>query len=310
MKKIIILCFLFLCSNSLFPQKGQAVKAALKYATKKASKETIINTSKKKYTIFFVNSLTLPKKKLSPEASNLFLSKIFSKKKAARIFKKLGNQKINEIYNFLPNNSDEKLKKIFLHDVSTDDAFANYILKNPSILNCCYSKLITTGPIYRRNLSLLKKIKDGKSPVLLKTINNEYENKYLNGVLFKLRKRTLDSGLEVKVIVPQFKKHSIFEVKIPNHHIMKRDLNQMTLAFMKFRKNLIANPELQKKFTKEQLQEILHRKLSLSENTYNVPGYIWHHTEDRSLQLVKKDLHDLVKHSGGRTIFGGGSTMR
>ena len=57
-------------------------------------------------------------------------------------------------------------------------------------------------------------------------------------------------------------------------------------------------------------RKILHRKLSLSENTYNVPGYIWHHTEDRSLQLVKKDLHDLVKHSGGRTIFGGGSTMR
>ena len=310
MKIIIILCFLFLHTNSLFSQKGRAVNTALKYAIKEASKKAIINTSKKKYTIFFVNSLTLPKKNLSPEASNLFLSRLFSKKKAVRIFKKLGNHKINRIYNFLPNNSDEKLKKLFLHDMSTDDAFANYIFKNPSILNCCYSKLITTGPIYRRNLSLLKKIKEGKSPVRLQTINDKYENKYLNGVLFKLRKRTLDSGLEVEVIVPQFKKHSIFEVKIPNHQIMKRDINQMTLAFMKLRKNLIANPELQKKFTKEQLQEILHRKLSLSENTYNVPGYIWHHTEDRSLQLVKKDLHDLVKHSGGRTIFGGGSTMR
>jgi hypothetical protein len=310
MRKVIVLCLVFSCTNYLFSQKAKALNAAIKYAVKKGAKQLVINNSKKKHTIFFVNSLKTKKNYLSPEASKAFLTRLYSEKKATRIFKKLGNQKINKLYNFLPKDGDKKFKKMFVHDMSTDVAFADYVFKNPSILKCCYSKLITTGPVYRRNLNLLKKIKSRKSPIRLKTINDGYENRYLNDVLFKLRKRTLDSGLEVKVVVPQFKKHSIFEVKIPNHHIMKRDRNQMTLAFMKLRKNLIANPELQKKFTKEQLQEILHRKLSLSKNTYNVPGYIWHHTEDRSLQLVKRDIHDIVKHSGGRTIFGGGSTMR
>lgn len=310
MKNTLIFYSFLLLANISFSQKTKIVKAVTKVAIKNASKAGVKNAAKSSTTIFFVSTLKSSKKYLSPEDSKRFLERTFSKQKAERIFNKLGNKKINEIYNLIPADANPQLKKNFIHDMSSDDAFLKLISEKPNLLNCCYNKLISTGPSIRRNPEFLMDIMNGKKPLVLKTLNSENKGKTINGVYFRAKKILLDGGLEVEVVVPDFKKFAIFSLKIPENLILKSDRKQMTYAFMKFRKNLLTNPELQKKFTKEQLEEIMTRKLSLSSNTHSIPGYVWHHTEDKGFQLVERNIHDITSHTGGRALYGGGSTLR
>lgn len=309
MRKTIVTYFLVFLTSVSFCQKSKIVNAITKTAIRNASKTAIKTEVKKDIIVFFVaKSKNSYKKYLTPDESLKFLERTFSKTKAERIFTKLGNKKINEIYNLIPEKMDSDLRKVFVHDMYSDDIFFKIISEKPNLLNCCYNKLLNTGPYYRRNPQLLMDIFKGKRPLNLNTINSQYANKYLNGVNFRNKKIILESGLEINGVFANFKKFSVFEIGIPNKSILSKDRNQMALAFMKFRENLKINPDLQKKFTKEQLEEIFLRKKILDNS--NIPGYTWHHTETKSLQLVEKEIHDLVKHTGGRALHGAGSTLR
>lgn len=53
----------------------------------------------------------------------------------------------------------------------------------------------------------------------------------------------------------------------------------------------------------KQLKDISN---SNSNNQGRIFGYIWHHTKENALQLVRKDVHEFNPHTGGNSICGGG----
>ena len=69
-------------------------------------------------------------------------------------------------------------------------------------------------------------------------------------------------------------------------------------------KNAISkDPEVAKKFTNEQLEQI--------RNGDTPDGYVWHHNEELGkMQLVKSDILAQTGHTGGRSLWGGGSEFR
>ena len=64
-----------------------------------------------------------------------------------------------------------------------------------------------------------------------------------------------------------------------------------------------SDPELEKQFDEEQLEQI--------ENGDTPDGYTWHHNEETGrMQLVDSEIHAKTGHTGGRSIWGGGSENR
>ena len=58
----------------------------------------------------------------------------------------------------------------------------------------------------------------------------------------------------------------------------------------------------------KQVGDILHTKSAQQGRFY---GYTWHHTENAGeMQLIPDFIHKLVKHTGGREIWGGGAILR
>ncbi|MGC9342799.1 MAG: HNH endonuclease, partial [Bacteroidales bacterium] len=57
------------------------------------------------------------------------------------------------------------------------------------------------------------------------------------------------------------------------------------------------------KFTKEQLEQI--------KNGETPDGYTWHHNETSGkMELVRTDVHQANRHTGGKAIWGGGNENR
>ena len=65
----------------------------------------------------------------------------------------------------------------------------------------------------------------------------------------------------------------------------------------------VENPELAAQFTPDQLADI--------EAGDTPDGYTWHHDVDSGhMQLVPTDVHQACRHSGGRSLWGGGADYR
>ncbi|MCG8201049.1 HNH endonuclease [Tenacibaculum finnmarkense genomovar finnmarkense] len=309
MKKIII-ALILIASSSVFSQNSKV--KIIKVAAKIISKKTINQVPKTYLNTFKFTSkeiITKTSHSLSPSETKKFLRRTFSEKKSKVIYNKLGNKKLNRIHNLLPKDSPKEVRKVFISDFEKSPKLIAYYEKH-NLLNCCYAKIIGMGGGYRRDLAFIKQIKKGISPIKIKTINQDKVGKIINGVPFRRRVKTLPNGLKVEGIFPDFKKHSIFEVIIPNHNMLKTDNSQFNLAFLKLQSSLKRSPDLQKKLPKSVIDEILSRKLSISKSNNRVKGYVWHHTENSTLQFIKSETHDAVRHTGGRALFGAGSTLR
>lgn len=64
-----------------------------------------------------------------------------------------------------------------------------------------------------------------------------------------------------------------------------------------------VNSKIGEKFTPEQLAQIGANKAP--------NGFTWHHTEEvEIIQLVKSDVHDKSRHTGGKAIWDGGKGNR
>ncbi|MCT4699936.1 HNH endonuclease [Tenacibaculum haliotis] len=312
MKKIILI--IFLATNlPVSSQKTKIITAGIKAVSKKGiSKKISTKTSIKSLETFrFSPKKSLEKStyKLSPKESKVFLNRVFSEKRATEVYKNLGHENINRIHKLLPKNSPKELKKVFISDFEKNPKLLT-LYENDNLLNCCYKKIMNMGASYRRDLTFIKQIKQGVSPIKINTINQGKAGKTINGVFFRLKEITLPNGLRIKGVFPDFKKHSIFEVTIPNHSMLKTDNSQFNLAFLKLKNSLKRSTELQEKFPKKIVDEISSRKLSISKSNNRVKGHVWHHTEDGTLQLIKREIHDAARHTGGRAIYGAGSTLR
>jgi hypothetical protein len=122
----------------------------------------------------------------------------------------------------------------------------------------------------------------------------------VTGVPFDRRIEEI-GGERVEVVVPRF--GSDFETRLPAEAHLDSDANQFRECTGRLREAVDRDPELRAKFSPEQLSQI--------KDGYTPDGYVWHHdaTPGR-MQLVDEMTHMKTSHTGGRSLWGGGSEYR
>ncbi len=109
------------------------------------------------------------------------------------------------------------------------------------------------------------------------------------------------NGEKKEVVVPVFE--SKCDVKIPEEMYKEKDSVQFKLCNEALKQEIDNNPELRKQFSEDQLQQIADGETP--------DGYTWHHNEEPGkMQLVDTQTHAMTGHTGGRSIWGGGSDNR
>lgn len=108
-------------------------------------------------------------------------------------------------------------------------------------------------------------------------------------------------GNEVTGVFPVF--DSEYDAQLPENLYKASDKEQFKECNNQLKEAVEKDPELAKKFTPEQLEQI--------KNGDTPDGYTWHHNEERGkMQLVDSDVHAKTGHTGGKTIWGGGNENR
>ena len=142
--------------------------------------------------------------------------------------------------------------------------------------------------------------KDGV--VNLKTKCEQYEGKTYPETGVKCERKTVDlKGTKIEGVFPKF--DAVFSAKLPDNLLLASDSKQFVECSKQLNKAIEANPALKKKFNPEQLKMISDGKVPR--------GYVWNHNEDLGkMELVKREKHDPIPHTGGKAIWGGGSAYR
>ena len=114
--------------------------------------------------------------------------------------------------------------------------------------------------------------------------------------------KTIDvDGKEIHTIAPEFE--SPFETILPDELLKASDKEQFKLCNQRLKEAVERDEHLRRQFTPEQLEQI--------ENGETPDGYTWHHdAEVGKMQLVDSEEHQKTGHTGGRSIWGGGSENR
>ena len=132
--------------------------------------------------------------------------------------------------------------------------------------------------------------------------NEELEGKNHpeTGVPFEKKEVVVD-GVEREVVVPIF--DSSFDAQLPEDKLTSSDSSQFKECNTQLKEAVDNDPELRGKFDDEQLEQIM--------NGDTPDGYTWHHdAEIGKMQLVDTETHQKTGHTGGRSIWGGGSENR
>lgn len=123
----------------------------------------------------------------------------------------------------------------------------------------------------------------------------------ITGVEFA--RKTVDNGTGeiIEGVFPKF--DSAFDTKLPKELFQESNFKQFKKANSDLLEQLDNTPDLRKKFTTEQIEQI---KDGIT--TGAAPdGYVWHHNEEAGvLQLIDEAIHSKTGHTGGREIWGGG----
>ena len=146
------------------------------------------------------------------------------------------------------------------------------------------------------------RLNEGTKLRQIPTINESMEGKSIAGVEYVRRVVTLDNGEKVEGVFPKFE--SKLDVNLPKGLYKASDSEQMKYCTKRLAERIERDPEFAKKFTSRQLEQIRNGVPRISELT-------WHHSERRGImQLVDADKHNAARHTGGRSIWGGGSESR
>lgn len=123
----------------------------------------------------------------------------------------------------------------------------------------------------------------------------------ITGVPFEEKTVTDAEGNKVTGVFPEF--DSQFDAQLPDDMLQASDAEQFGECNKQLKEAADNDPELAKKFTPEQLEQI--------KNGDTPDGYTWHHNEEKGkMQLVDSETHAHTGHTGGRSIWGGGSEFR
>ena len=123
-----------------------------------------------------------------------------------------------------------------------------------------------------------------KPPRHITTINEGLAGQIYPGTNVEYKKRSfMLNGERIEGVFPQF--DSKFETRLPQNLWNASDTEQF-------------------RFCTRQLEQIKNGEPRIS-------GLTWHHNEiSGKMQLVSADEHSMCRHTGGRSIWGGGSDCR
>lgn len=148
-----------------------------------------------------------------------------------------------------------------------------------------------------------KVLKDVSEIKHLTTIREDLEGKTYPGtnVLYKLHRFRLE-GQKVEGVFPVFE--SKFDTCLPKDLWRASDNDQFKACTKRLQQKIEKNPEFAKNFTPRQLEQIKNGEPRIG-------GLTWHHNEiPGKMQLVKADIHATAKHTGGKSLWGGGNECR
>ena len=141
-----------------------------------------------------------------------------------------------------------------------------------------------------------------ESPEKIKCRNEELAGKNHPETGVPFEKRTVDvNGQKTEVVAPKFE--STFDAELPDDMLKATDKQQFKECNNQLQEAVDNIPELKSQFDSEQLEQI--------QNGDTPDGYTWHHDVDTGkMQLVDSNIHSHTGHTGGRSIWGGGSDAR
>lgn len=123
----------------------------------------------------------------------------------------------------------------------------------------------------------------------------------ISGIEFERKTVELPDGIKVEGVFPKFE--SKFDAQLDESQYNESDAKHFKEANKQLKEAIENDPELRSQFTEEQLEQI--------EAGDTPEGYVWHHSEEPgTLQLVDSTAHAQTGHTGGRTVWGGGSENR
>lgn len=126
----------------------------------------------------------------------------------------------------------------------------------------------------------------------------------MTGVPFERKIVETQDGL-VEGVFPKFE--SKFDAEIPGEMDQATDYSQFKACNRQLYDYLQENPEAAEKFTDVQLEQI---EDGLKDGSAP-DGYTWHHSEETGkIQLVDSEVHAMTGHTGGRSVWGGGTENR
>lgn len=137
----------------------------------------------------------------------------------------------------------------------------------------------------------------------LKTYKDDLEGKTHpeTGVPY-VKKIVEADGKKIEGVFPEF--NSKFDTKLPSEMYKATDEKQFKYCTERLAEQIKNDPELEKQFTQRQIEQIISGYPRIS-------GLTWHHNETPGkMQLVNAETHAASGHTGGKSIWGGGSEYR
>lgn len=140
------------------------------------------------------------------------------------------------------------------------------------------------------------------APIRMKCRNEELAGSQHpeTGVPF-VQKQVEVEGRTYEVVAPEFQ--SEYDAQLPKDMYESTDRKQFKECNSQLSRAAADDPALRSRFSDEALEQI--------ENGDTPDGYTWHHdVEEGKMQLVDTGTHQQTGHTGGRSLWGGGTENR
>lgn len=140
---------------------------------------------------------------------------------------------------------------------------------------------------------------DSDGIINLKCINSEYAGMKHPETGISYVEKIIDvNGVKIRVVVPEFP--SVVDVILPDEMKMETESEQFNYLNGWLKNEVKNNPQLKAEFNEMQLEMI--------EAGLKPKGFTWHHNEECcKMQLVKFEIHNGTRHTGGNSIWSGGN---
>jgi hypothetical protein len=151
-----------------------------------------------------------------------------------------------------------------------------------------------------------KVISEAENPtrfIEIETINDNLEGGLHPETLVEFEREniTLPTKEGISGVFPEFE--SLYTVQLPEDMFFESDHTHFSYANEQLSKELESNTLLLREFSQSQINEISVDKTPT--------GYTWDHDEEVGrLELVDKEIHANTAHTGGRSLWGGGTNNR